>query len=294
MINDFYMSLNASMNNPKNLLKKQQSCRSFKGKISINKLCLPGKKSSINSRNDNHSGLSTRRINQKIIHFSKSQVKSSSVSYLPKIKDKSFSLASPHYDNEMMHEKRKRCLEFAGKIKLKKYIRNRIFKKGAPIEEIKDTSSEIKRMFIDDKMEFFKTHLEIKQDPKNQGTTASQKHTIQVNGGKVNLEDLAYGAKIYYRARLVEKNGLVYYEFDTEIGDEDDELANNESKLKKDNKIMELIKNYRKKELNNLKLGKLGRTTKMKIKSDVTKDKNIYRNLFHVLLPSLKRQCKLS
>ena len=108
------------------------------------------------------------------------------------------------------------------------------------------------------------------------------------------MEDLAYGAKIYYRARLVEKNGLVYYEFDTEIGDEDDELANNESKLKKDNKIMELIKNYRKKELNNLKLGKLGRTTKMKIKSDVTKDKNIYRNLFHVFLPSLKRQCKLS
>ena len=208
---------------------------------------------------------------------------------LPLIKSKSYSVSSIIYNES--HQKRKRCLQFAGKIKLKKYIRNRILNKNSPTEDVHDSSSEIKKMYIDDKMELFKTHLEVVNQKKDT-TSVSKKHSVKVTGGKVNLEDLAYGAKITYRARQVEKNGQVYYEFDTAVGDEEEDKITIESNRKNNNKIMELIRKYREKELYNLKIGQLGRGTQMKMRSSVFKDQTInkiYQNLLHMMMPSIKQ-----
>ena len=51
----------------------------------------------------------------------------------------------------------------------------------------------------------------------------------------------------------------------------------------KANKISELIKAYRKKEVNNINKGKLGIQTKLKMNEDVMKSKKIYNNLLHLI-----------
>ena len=51
----------------------------------------------------------------------------------------------------------------------------------------------------------------------------------------------------------------------------------------KANKISELIKAYRKKEVNNINKGKLGIQTKLKMNEDEMKSKKIYNNLLHLL-----------
>ena len=284
MINDFYNSIGSMSSRKKKLMRKQTTQDTLSDKFGIKKLILPLKKLSFFSRNDNRSGLSTRRIR----NISCKNNNSSQIN-LPLIKSKSYSVSSI-IDIES-HQKRKRCLQFAGKIKLKKYIRNRILNKNSPTEEVHDSSSEIKKMYIDDKMELFKTHLEVVNKKKDTASVL-KKHSVKVTGGKVNLEDLAYGAKITYKARLVEKNGQVYYEFDTEVGDEEEDKTTIESNRKNNNKIMELIRKYREKELYNLKIGQLGRGTQMKMRSSVFKDQpvnKIYQNLLHMMMPSIKQ-----
>ena len=285
MINDFYNSIGSMSSNRKKLLRKETTQDILSDKFGIKKIIVPLKKLSFFSRNDNRSGLSTRRIRNN----SCKDINNSSITNLPLIKQKSYSVSSI-IDNES-HQRRNRCLQFAGKIKLKKYIQNRNLKKNSPIEEVHDSSSEIKKMYIDDKMELFKTHLEL-INKKKETTSISKRHSVKVTGGKVNLEDLAYGAKITYRARLVEKNGQVYYEFDTAVGDDEEDKTTLESNRKNNNKIMELIRKYREKELYNLKIGQLGRGTQMKMGSNVFKEQNIntiYRNLLHVMMPSIKQ-----
>ena len=283
MINDFYNSIGSMSSSKKKIMRKETTQDTLSDKFGIKKLILPLKKLSLFSRNDNRSGLSTRRIRNISCKNSSSHMN------LPLIKSKSYS-GSSIIDNES-HQKRKRCLQFAGKIKLKKYIRNRILNKNSPTEDVHDSSSEIKKMYIDDKMELFKTHLEVVNQNKDT-TSVSKKHSVKVTGGKVNLEDLAYGAKITYRARQVEKNGQVYYEFDTAVGDEEEDKITIESNRKNNNKIMELIRKYREKELYNLKIGQLGRGTQMKMRSSVFKDQTInkiYQNLLHMMMPSIKQ-----
>ena len=283
MINDFYNSIGSMSNSKKKIMRKETTQETLSDKFGIKKLILPLKKLSLFSRNDNRNGLSTRRIRNISCKNSSSHMN------LPLIKSKSYSVSSIIYNES--HQKRKRCLQFAGKIKLKKYIRNRILNKNSPTEDVHDSSSEIKKMYIDDKMELFKTHLEVVNQKKDT-TSVSKKHSVKVTGGKVNLEDLAYGAKITYRARQVEKNGQVYYEFDTAVGDEEEDKITIESNRKNNNKIMELIRKYREKELYNLKIGQLGRGTQMKMRSSVFKDQTInkiYQNLLHMMMPSIKQ-----
>ena len=87
--------------------------------------------------------------------------------------------------------------------------------------------------------------------------------------------------KIIYHAKLVEKEGLVYYEFDKKLWSEEGELINDNDI--KANKLSELIKAYRKKELRNIKKGKLGIQTKQKMNDNVMLNKNIYKKLLHLL-----------
>ena len=62
-----------------------------------------------------------------------------------------------------------------------------------------------------------------------------------------------------------------------------EEAEINNSNEMKANKISELIKAYRKKEVNNINKGKLGIQTKLKMNEDEMKSKKIYNNLLHLL-----------
>ena len=66
-----------------------------------------------------------------------------------------------------MREKRKRLVDFAEKIKLNKYINNKILKKNTPVKDERDSSSDIKEVLIDDRVELFKTHIEIVKEKVN-------------------------------------------------------------------------------------------------------------------------------
>ena len=181
-----------------------------------------------------------------------------------------------------MREKRKRLVNFAEKNKPNKYICNKILKKNTPVKEERDSSSDIKKVLIDDRVELFKTHLEVPDSKReSQQIIFKHKRLPKITKGIVHLEDLASEDKIIYHAKLVEKECSVYYEFNTKVWSEEAEI-NNSNEMKA-NKISELIKAYRKKEVNNINKGKLGIQTKLKMNEDVMKSKKIYNNLLHLL-----------
>ena len=155
-------------------------------------------------------------------------------------------------------------------------------KKNTPVKEERDSSSDIKKVLIDDRVELFKTHLEVPDSKReSQQIIFKHKRLPKITKGIVHLEDLASEDKIIYHAKLVEKVGSVYYEFNTKVWSEEAEI-NNSNEMKA-NKISELIKAYRKKEVNNINKGKLGIQTKLKMNEDVMKSKKIYNNLLHLL-----------
>lgn len=246
-------------------------------------LLLPNKGSSNHSRNYNIQPFIERNNSQSSIFNNPSLRYFASSPVLPLIK-KNIDILPPlnNLDFEVMREKRKRLVNFAEKIKLNKYICNKILKKNTPVKEERDSSSDIKKVLIDDRVELFKTHLEVPDSKReSQQIIFKHKRLPKITKGIVHLEDLASEDKIIYHAKLVGKEGSVYFEFNTKVWSEEAEI-NNSNEMKA-NKISELIKAYRKKEVNNINKGKLGIQTKLKMNEDEMKSKKIYNNLLHLL-----------
>ena len=279
MINDFFRTLDAVISPMHKKLRKGKSCQDIlTPRDETIQLLLPNKGSSNHSRNYNIQPFIERNNSQSSIFNNPSLRYFASSPVLPLIK-KNIDILPPlnNLDFEVMREKRKRLVNFAEKIKLNKYICNKILKKNTPVKEERDSSSDIKKVLIDDRVELFKTHLEVPDSKReSQQIIFKHKRLPKITKGIVHLEDLASEDKIIYHAKLVEKE-----EFNTKVWSEEAEI-NNSNEMKA-NKISELIKAYRKKEVNNINKGKLGIQTKLKMNEDVMKSKKIYNNLLHLL-----------
>ena len=282
MINDFFRTLDAIISPMHKKLRKGKSCQDIlTPRDETIQLLLPNKGSSNHSRNYNiQPFIEIHKVqffnNPSLRYFASSPV-------LPLIK-KNIDILPPlnNLDFEVMREKRKRLVNFAEKNKPNKYICNKILKKNTPVKEERDSSSDIKKVLIDDRVELFKTHLEVPDSKReSQQIIFKHKRLPKITKGIVHLEDLASEDKIIYHVKLVEKEGSVYYEFNTKVWSEEAEI-NNSNEMKA-NKISELIKAYRKKEVNNINKGKLGIQTKLKMNEDEMKSKKIYNNLLHLL-----------
>lgn len=284
MINDFFRTLDAVISPMHKKLRKGKSCQDIlTPRDETIQLLLPNKGSSNHSRNYNIQPFIERNNSQSSIFNNPSLRYFASSPVLPLIK-KNIDILPPlnNLDFEVMREKRKRLVNFAEKIKLNKYICNKILKKNTPVKEERDSSSDIKKVLIDDRVELFKTHLEVPDSKReSQQIIFKHKRLPKITKGIVHLEDLASEDKIIYHAKLVEKVGSVYYEFNTKVWNEEAEI-NNSNEMKA-NKISELIKAYRKKEVNNINKGKLDIQTKLKMNEDEMKSKKIYNNLLHLL-----------
>lgn len=110
-----------------------------------------------------------------------------------------------------------------------------------------DSSSNIQPVMIDNKIDFIKTHLQLM--PSTYNHSQSRNKRIKVTGGNINLEDIADGIKTSYRTKLVERNGLVFYEFDNSkqplvLDRFESEKTLNPSDLRNHPKTIELIEKF--------------------------------------------------
>lgn len=149
--------------------------------------------------------------------------------------------------------------------------------KNIPKEE-KDTSSNIKVIKVGDEIQLYKTHLERFDERKSKKQLNKR---IKITGGKVNLEDLAYGASVSMKSKLVNKNGELYYEYFPSI-DEKEEKQN--SNCQYNDKILELVEKYKEKKFQKLKIyyGMPKNNYDDRLKG------NLYENLVKILMKQNK------
>lgn len=115
-----------------------------------------------------------------------------------------------------------------------------------------DSSSNIQPIMIDDKIDFIKTHLQLKP------SHYSRNKRVKVTGGNIHLEDIAEDVKTSSRTRLVGRNGLVFYVFNKSkpslIEEQEVSKTCSLSDLRNHPKTIELIKKFKYRNMKHSKL----------------------------------------
>ena len=146
--------------------------------------------------------------------------------------------------------------------------------------EIHDCSSKIKPIYIDNKIEFIKTHLQSFHNNNNN-------NFIINNKGIINLKNLIKTKKddFFFHTKLVDnKDGSICFVYDKNYNENDYKLKNDMNKFKEKNKSIDnFIKKYEIKEKNNIKKRSLSKEEIKKINKSVFEDKNIFKKLLKII-----------
>ena len=145
-----------------------------------------------------------------------------------------------------------------------------------------DYSSKIKTIFIDDKINFIKTHLQSFNKNNNKN---NNNNFIINNKGNFNLKNLHFDSKKFFHTKIIDnKDGSICFVYDKNYNENDYKLKNDMKKFKEKNKSIDnFIKKYEIKEKNNIKKRSLSKEEIKKINKSVFEDKNIFKKLLKII-----------
>ena len=168
-------------------------------------------------------------------------------------------------------------------------INNKINLKKVPIKSCIHQEENFKG-----KIEFIKTHLDGIIKPSNlyKKKYKSEKR-FEINDGYIDLEVLGEGENISYKTDIIDKKGQIYYVFHKKGG----MVAIEEKihKVKKDEKeFIRLLERYNQNEIFQSIKDKDFNNAKKNYSTPLSINKNIYKDLFHILFNNKDKKAKIS
>jgi len=222
-------------------------------------------------------------------------IRANSAFLLPKIKslnlekNLSFSMKKKEKEKEkiIINQNLKQLLyKIKSKILPKKRIILSSYKLPSIINKNKkneNINSCIHKLEYGNSIVFVKTHLDgLEEEQKRKEKKAKTIRKYEINEGYVDLNILNSGNNISFKTNLISKDGIYYYEFNKYGRMET--VEEKVHKIKKDKKeFKHLLERYKKNELFKFKENKDFEIIKKNYGAEPIINKNIYRDLFHML-----------
>ena len=207
-----------------------------------------------------------------------------SYNYIPK-ENKSLNLSNKEKEKLLINQNLRKLLF---KIREKIVPKKKVILSPRKLPFIENQKKQGKRNSCIHKIEYFenssalvKTHIDgMSKEEKMNPTHFERKY--QINEGYIDLNVLNNGDNLSFKTNLIEKDGLVYYEFskDRKL----DTVEEKVHRIKKDRKeFKHLLEKYRKNELFILEKNKDFNLVKKSLNSKPIFNDNVYKDLFYMI-----------